>query len=123
MRYLAGGVANTALSYCVYWVLLHFTDYRIAFSVSYAAGIVTGYFINALFVLKVPITRRGLLGYPIAYVIPYLAGLVMIRLLVGGLGLDARLAPFAVMLVTTPLAYILTRWAIMPGRGASPASN
>ncbi len=123
LRYLAGGAANTALSYCVYWLVLQFADYKIAFSVSYVAGIVTGYFINALLVLKVPITWRGLLGYPLAYVIPYLAGLVMIRMLVGGLGLDARLAPFVVMLVTTPLAFIMTRWVITPRRAASPAGD
>lgn len=123
MRYLAGGAANTALSYCVYRLVLLFADYKIAFSVAYGAGIVTGYFINALFVLKVPITWRGLLGYPIVYLIPYLAGLVLIRVLVGGLGLDARLAPFVVMVVTIPLAYMMTRWVVMPRRGASSASE
>lgn len=94
--------------------MLHVARYEIAFSVSYIAGMVSGYFINALMVLKVPVTWRGIFRYPVAYLIPYFVGLGLIRVLVGRLGMDARLAPFAIMVVTVPLAYMLTRRAISP---------
>lgn len=123
LRYLVGGGVNTVFSYCVYWLVLQVARYEVAFSVSYIAGMVSGYFINALLVLKVPVTWRGIFRYPIAYLIPYFVGLGLIRVLVGRWGLDARLAPFAIMIVTVPLAYVLTRRAITPRRPVATAGD
>lgn len=118
LRYLAGGAANTAFSYLVYRLLLLVVPYEIAYSGSYIAGIVSGYFINAMFVFRAPVALKSIAKYPLAYAIPYLAGLIMMRLLVGGAGMDARYAPFVVLLFTTPLAYWLTKRLIGGSRSA-----
>lgn len=118
IRFVAGGAANTALSYLVYRLLLLVASYEIAYSASYVAGLIAGYFINAVIVFRVPLAWMSVLRYPIAYLIPYLVGLLGMRLLVSGMKVDARIAPFVVMLITVPLAYVLAK-RIIGKRGHS----
>ena len=115
-RFLAAGAVNTGLSYLAYLALLRWVTYRWAYSVSFVAGILLSFVLNSLFVFQVSLRWRRLLPYPGVYLVQYLLGLGILHLGVDLLGWDARLMPIAVLAVTVPVSFVLTRW-VLRGRG------
>jgi putative flippase GtrA len=111
-RFLAVGALNTGLSYLVYLALLKWVSYRWAYSLSYAAGIVLSFVLNSLFVFRVPLRWRRLLPYPSVYLVQYLLGLGVVHVGVELLEWDERLMPVAVLVVTVPVSFVLTRWVL-----------
>jgi putative flippase GtrA len=111
-RFLVVGALNTGLSYLVYLALLRWVSYRWAYSLSYAAGILLSFVLNSLFVFRVPLSWRRLLPYPSVYLVQYLLGLGVVHVGVELLGWDQRLIPVAVLVVTVPVSFVLTRWVL-----------
>jgi putative flippase GtrA len=111
-RFLVVGALNTGLSYLVYLALLRVVSYRWAYSISYAAGIVLSFVLNSLFVFRVPLSWQRLLPYPSVYLVQYLLGLCVVHVGVELLGWDERLMPIAVLVVTVPVSFVLTRWVL-----------
>jgi putative flippase GtrA len=109
---VAAGAANSGLTYLLYLGLLKLVSYRWAYSLSYIAGIFLSFLINALFVFRVPLRWRRLLPYPSVYLVQYLLGLGIAHLWVERLRWDARLVPLAVLAVTVPVSFVLTRWVL-----------
>jgi Predicted membrane protein len=114
-RFLISGGINTALTYLIYLALVPFMAYTLAYSASYVAGIVIAYVINTRFVFQARMQARSALLYPLVYVAQYAAGVVLLALLVEALGVDERIAPAAVIVLTIPLTFILSRVIIRGG--------
>lgn len=112
LRFLLAGGANALASYLLYLLFLLALPYAWAYSLSYAAGILISFLLNSLYVFQVPLRWRRLLRFPLIYCIQYLLGVGVLALLVERLGLDARIGPLAVLLVTVPVSFGLTRWAL-----------
>jgi putative flippase GtrA len=106
------GALNTGLSYLAYLALLKVVSYRWAYSLSYAAGILLSFVLNSLFVFRVPLRWQRLLPYPSVYLVQYLLGLGVIHVGVELLRWDERLMPVAVLVVTVPVSFVLTRWVL-----------
>ena len=111
-RFLIGGGANTALSYCVYWLLLNWLPYGTAFTLSYIATLFSGFAINSYFVFGVSWSWKRFAAFPLVHVVNYLAGLGIVALWVSALGLNEKVAPVAATLVTLPLNFAMTRFVI-----------
>jgi putative flippase GtrA len=111
-RFLVVGAVNTGLSYLVYLALLRWVSYRWAYSISYATGIVLSFVLNSRFVFRVPLRWRRLLPYPSVYLVQYLLGLCVVYVGVELLRWDERLMPVAVLVVTVPVSFVLTRWVL-----------
>lgn len=109
VRFVVSGVVNTALTYLIYLACLQLSDYRIAYSISYASGIVVSYLFATWFVFRKPMSLKTFLPFPLVYLVQYLLGLLVMWLLVSRLHVAAWLAPFAVVMVTMPVTYLLTR--------------
>jgi putative flippase GtrA len=108
-RYLAAGLLNTALTYVIYVLLLRIAPYRIAFTVAFVLGILLSYALNARFVFARRAQWRSFVRFPLVYVGQYVAGLLLVSLLVEWAGIDSRVAPLVALAVTIPLTYLLTR--------------
>lgn len=115
VRFLVAGAANALASYLLYLFFLLALPYPGAYSLSYAAGILISFLLNSLFVFQVPLRWSKLLRFPLVYLVQYLLGIGVLALLVERLGLDPRLGPLAVLLVTLPVSFGLTRW-VLKGR-------
>jgi putative flippase GtrA len=111
-RFLLGGASTTLVSYAIYFVLLRWLPYVFAYAVAYASGIVWSYLMNTLFVFRHrPSLMRAAL-FPLVYVAQYIIGTALLVLLVEGLHLSQALAPLAVIVLTLPLTYVLSRRVI-----------
>lgn len=109
LRFLIGGGINTLLTYVCYWLLLDWIEYAAAYTVSYAAGVVTGFAINTLFVFRTPWSWRKLLAFPLVHLANYGFGLAVMFVVIQFLGFDQRFAPIVATLVVLPLSFVLTR--------------
>ncbi|MDD5180281.1 MAG: GtrA family protein [Gallionellaceae bacterium] len=114
-RFVVAGGINTIFSYVLYLLLLPITAYVIAYSISFIAGVVSGYTLNTLLVFKQPWTLKKLFQYPLVYIAQYLVGIVLLSILVGYLNINERLAPLVNVVLLLPLTFILSKKIIKPG--------
>ena len=113
-RFLVAGGINTAATYVLYLGLLQLVPYAVAYTLTYAAGIVLGYVLNAYWVFRGRFSLRSALQYPAAYLVNYLLGLSLLWVFVEMLHLRAAFAPLAVLVVTTPLMYLMSKSVFQP---------
>jgi putative flippase GtrA len=116
VRFLVSGAANTLLTYAVYIVLLQFLPYAAAYTISYIVGIAINYAFNVFWVFEVKPKMRSAAAWPVIFLMQYLVGISLLALLVNVLRVDAWLAPLAVLVVTVPISYLLSRLILTGGR-------
>lgn len=109
LRFLLGGGFNTLLTYLFYWALLGWLSYGVSYTVSYAAGILTGFAINTWFVFRCPWSWKKLAAFPLLHLCNYALGLAFVFVSVRWFLLDARFAPLVAMVVLLPCNFLLTR--------------
>lgn len=112
LRFLIGGASTTLVSYAAYLLLLPHFSYLVAYSIAYAIGIGWSYFANTLFVFRRRPSVKRALAFPLVYAIQYLAGTALLVVLVDGLHVGQNIAPLAVVILTLPVTYVLSRWII-----------
>jgi putative flippase GtrA len=111
-KFIAARVASTVASYLIYLVLLHWMGYALAYFIAYLAGIGLSYVVNAMMVFKQPMTRRSALLFPLIYVVQFLLGMLILRLCIEKLDTPEWLGMAISIVLTLPLAFGLSRWAM-----------
>ncbi|KZC19488.1 MULTISPECIES: GtrA family protein [Rhodanobacter] len=109
LRFLVGGSLNTLLSYVIYWLLLPWLSYPFAYTISYAATILTGFAMNTWFVFRAPWSWRKLVAFPLVQLLNYLMGLGTVTICVHYISIDARIAPVLATVIVLPANFLLTR--------------
>lgn len=120
VRFLLAGGLNTVITYLIYLALLHVMDYALAFTLTFLMGIALGYLLNLLFVFQSSATQTNLLGYPVLYLINYLAGLGLMAGLVELVGVRREIAPLISTAVLTPFMFFLSKKLFAPTSTESP---
>ena len=112
-RFLGVGALNTLLTYCLYVALAGVMHYQVAYALAYAVGIVLQFVLHSRWVFRIGMRWSNLLGYPPIHLVLYGFGALLLRLLVEGFDVAARLAPLLVIAISIPLSYFLTRrWLV-----------
>ena len=115
LRFLAGGLLNTGLTYSLYFLLQKLFFYQVAYAIAYATGIVFSYWFNARIVFRTPLSWKGLMTYPLVYVVQYGSSALLLGIFIERLGIPPALAPLLVLVLMIPLTFFLSRW-ILRGR-------
>jgi putative flippase GtrA len=89
--------------------------YVAAYSVTYLAGIVLGYVLNAYVVFKERPTAKSAAMYPLVYLLNYLLGLSLLYALVEFFDVQREIAPFLVIAVSVPIMYLATKFVFKGG--------
>lgn len=110
LRFFLAGGGNTFATYLLYLLLLQFMGYRLAYSITFVAGIAFGYLINAFWVFDKPPTARSALAYPVVYFVQYLMGLALLALIVEIMGVPQVIAPLIVVAFTLPTMFLMTKF-------------
>ncbi len=122
LRFLTGGVINTAFTYGLYLLLHKLFFYQVAYAIAYAAGIIFSYWFNASVVFKTPLSWRGLLTYPIVYVVQYCVSALLLGVLIERLSIPTQIGPLVVLVMLIPLTYVMSRY-ILRGRSQRSAEE
>lgn len=108
-RFLFWGGVNTLLGYVIYLSLLLFLPYLLSYTVAFIASILISYLFNSKFVFSQDLKWSKAIKYPLVYLTQYLIGTSVLYLLVQVWGLSPSLAPLAVVVLTIPITYLLSR--------------
>jgi putative flippase GtrA len=109
LRFLVAGAINTATTYAIYLVLLPWLQYVLAYTIAYVAGIALAYALSTWYVFRVRRSTRGMLLFPLVYVVQYLLGVGMLQLAVSILAIPQKYALLVSIAVTVPVTFVLTR--------------
>jgi len=109
-RFLVVGATNTAASYAVYLLLLLAVDYRLAYTIAYAAGLAGGYLAHARFVFGARPGGRSAAIYVATYGAMYLASLLVLYIVVERHAVPKAFGMLAALAVTVPASFVLMRW-------------
>ena len=112
LRFIIGGAVNTAFTYGIYLGLNLAIEYQWAYLIAYALGIVFAYYFNARLVFHVSPSWKGLLTYPLVYVIQYGISALALGILVELLSVPKELAPLVVAAVMLPVTYVMSKLII-----------
>lgn len=94
--------------------------YSAAYTIEYVTGIAISYYLNSRFVFRQPLQWKKAFQFPLVYVAQYLAGLVLLSLLVELVHIKQEFAPVLVIAATVPLTFILSRLII---KGRHPVTH
>lgn len=114
-RFLIGGVLNLVVGYGGYLVLLHWMHYEVAYAISYVVSIGVSYVFSSLIVFRQPMRARAALRYPLVYLIQFLLGLILLRVLIEMLHSPAWIAPLLVAVLTIPVTFFISRLIVRAG--------
>ena len=112
LRFLIGGGLNVVVGYGGYLILLHWFRYEVAYAIAYTVGIFVSYVFNTLYVFRQSMRWRSALRYPLVYLLQFLLGLVLLKILVEVMHMPQRFAPLAVAVVTIPATFLASRTII-----------
>ena len=116
VRFVLVGVANTAVYYLAYRLLLLAMPYLPAHLLAYAVGIVFSFFANSLFTFRVRPTWRRFLAFPLTTAFNFVVVTAGSVLLVEQGWMDERWATLAMTVVAIPVTFLLTRYVLTSGR-------
>lgn len=113
-----GGAANTILTYGLYLLFNEFMHYQVAFTASFVIGIIFAYFYNSWVVFKTPFSVKKFVQFPVVYLVQYLLSMGLLSILVQTLGMSEKFAPIVVLIIVTPVTYLLSK-LILKGKNQS----
>lgn len=114
-RFALGAVLNVIVGYGSYLLLLHWLHYVAAYAIAYVIGIAVSYVFNAIVVFRQPMRARAALSYPLVYVVQFLLGLVLLKVLVEALHIPVWLGPLLVSVLTLPVTFVMSRIIVRRG--------
>ena len=111
-KFILSGAVNSILTYLIYVVFLQILNYKLAYSFSYLSGIFIAYYFHSRYVFRENLHIKKALQYPLVYIISYAVGISLIYILVDILGINKMIAPLIVVLLVTPISFILSKFVI-----------
>lgn len=100
---------NTLLTYGIYLLLNLYMNYQKSYVISYVSGIIFSYLFNAHVVFNVKKTWKGLIAYPLVYLIQYVLGAILLSVLVEKSGIPKEIAPLFIIVLLLPITYLLSK--------------
>jgi len=109
VRFGLVGTLSTVLHYAIYWLLQHWVEVNIAYSVGYFLSFLANYLLSARFTFHARVSTRSGVGFSGAHLVNYALHIVLLNLFLW-LGFSNEVAPLGVFAVAIPVNFILVRW-------------
>jgi putative flippase GtrA len=107
--FLIVGVSNTVLTYVAYLALLQIVHYAWAFTGAFVLGLLFTGLLNIRVTFGHHHTLAAWVVFSAYYGLYYVFALMLLRLLVDEIGIDARFAPLVMLPVVVPINFLMTR--------------
>lgn len=114
LKFIIVGGINTLNYYVVYLLLLKLLhiEYMISHITGFIVAFVISYYLNCYFVYRVKPTWRKFISFPITQIVNISLQTVLLYVFVSWLNLPAEIAPFAGLIITVPITFILSKWIL-----------
>lgn len=114
LKFIIVGGINTLNYYVVYLLLLKLLhiEYMISHITGFIVAFVISYYLNCYFVYRVKPTWRKFISFPITQIVNVSLQTVLLYLFVSWLNLPAEIAPFAGLIITIPITFVLSKWIL-----------
>lgn len=114
LKFIIVGGINTLNYYVVYLLLLKLLhiEYMICHIIGFIVAFVISYYLNCYFVYRVKPTWRKFISFPITQIVNVSLQTVLLYVFVSWLNLPAEIAPFAGLIITIPITFILSKWIL-----------
>ena len=109
IRFGIVGTTAVAIHYGVYWVLQHWMNVNVAYTIGYIVSFLVNYYLSARFTSKEKTSARNGLGFGLAHLTNYLLHIVLLNVFLW-LGLSREIAPLAVLAIAVPTNFVLVRF-------------
>ncbi len=116
VRFGLVGVANTAVYYGCYLLLLLALPYFAAHLLAWVTSVVASFFLNCRFTYRVRPTWGRFFLFPLSTLVNVSMTSVGVVALIEWIGVDERLAPFIAGVLAIPATFVVTR-RVLVGRG------
>lgn len=108
VRFGIVGTVSTALHYGIYWVLQHWIEVNISYTIGYALSFLVNYWLSAHFTFHKTTSVKNGFGFGGAHLVNYCLHIVLLNLFLW-IGLSNEVAPLAVYAIAIPVNFILVR--------------
>ncbi|HDI7724654.1 TPA: flippase GtxA [Staphylococcus aureus] len=114
LKFIIVGGINTLNYYVVYLLLLKLLhiEYMISHITGFLVAFVISYYLNFYFVYRVKPTWRKFISFPITQIVNVSLQTVLLYVFVSWLNLPAEIAPFAGLVITIPITFVLSKWIL-----------
>ncbi|HDB8166105.1 TPA: flippase GtxA [Staphylococcus aureus] len=114
LKFITVGGINTLNYYVVYLLLLKLLhiEYMISHITGFLVAFVISYYLNCYFVYRVKPTWRKFISFPITQIVNVSLQTVLLYVFVSWLNLPAEIAPFAGLVITIPITFVLSKWIL-----------
>lgn len=114
LKFIIVGGINTLNYYVVYLLLLKLLhiEYMISHITGFIVAFVISYYLNCYFVYRVKPTWRKFISFPITQLVNVSLQTVLLYVFVSWLNLPAEIAPFAGLVITIPITFVLSKWIL-----------
>ena len=108
-RFAVVGTISTVLNYVIYWILQHWINVNVAYTIGYVLSFLVNYYLSAHFTFKEKTSAKNGIGFGGAHLVNYLLHIVLFNFFLW-LGLSRELAPIAVLAIAVPTNFVLVRF-------------
>ncbi|HDZ6176767.1 TPA: flippase GtxA [Staphylococcus aureus] len=114
LKFIIVGGINTLNYYVVYLLMLKLLhiEYMISHITGFIVAFVISYYLNCYFVYRVKPTWRKFISFPITQIVNVSLQTVLLYVFVSWLNLPAEIAPFAGLIITIPITFVLSKWIL-----------
>ena len=109
VRFGIVGVIATVLHYVIYWVLQHWINVNVAYTIGYILSFLVNYYLTAHFTFKEKTSAKNGIGFGGAHLVNYLLHIVLFNFFLW-IGLSRELAPLAVLAIAVPANFLMVRF-------------
>lgn len=109
LRFGIVGVLATAIHYGIYWILQHYMNASIAYTIGYALSFICNFILTSIFTFKAKATVKRGLGFGGAHIVNYFLHIILLNIFLY-LGMSNEWAPIPVFCLVVPINFLLVRF-------------
>ena len=109
VRFAVVGTTSATINYVIYWILQHWVNVNIAYTVGYVISFFANYYMTAHFTFKEKASAKNGIGFGGAHFVNYCLHIVLLNFFLW-VGLSRELAPLAVLYIAVPTNFLMVRF-------------
>ena len=108
-RFAVVGTISTLMNYVIYWILQHWINVNIAYTIGYVLSFIVNYWLTAHFTFHEKASAKNGIGFGGAHLFNYCLHIALLNFFLW-VGLSRELAPLGVYAIAVPTNFIFVRF-------------